>query len=169
MHPVRAVTSRTIESEPSLQRIVLVNQPLGVAPMSDQPSGPMPPPPAPEQPGYASPPPGAYPPPPPPPPGAYQPPPMAGTSTGAGATAGIMSQFLGTAGWAILVGAVTVVVPFVFNRVFFFLPVIGLIRGVLAIPRGPMVGGVIGIVLSVIGVVFTLYGLFGWGWAAGAL
>ncbi len=161
MNPVPPVTSRTIESEPYLQRIVLVNQPLGFAPMSDQPSGPMPPPPAPEQPGYASPPPGAYPPPPPPPPGAYQPPPMAGTSTGAGATAGIMSQFLGTAGWAILVGAVTVVVPFVFNRVFFFLPIIGLILGVRAIRRGQMIGGIIGIVLSVIGGIITLIGLFG--------
>src|SRR5947208_10361331 len=108
MNPVPPVTSRTIESEPYLQRIVLVNQPLGFAPMSDQPTGPMPPPPAPEQPGYASTPPGAYPPPPPPPPGAYQPPPMAGTSTGAGGTAGITSQIMGTAGWAVLVGAATV-------------------------------------------------------------
>ena len=77
-------------------------------------------------------------------------------------TAGLLYQFTGSAGWACLVGVITIVVPFVFNRVFFFLPIIGLILGIQAIVRSrKMVGGIVGIVLNVIGGIITLLGLFG--------
>ncbi len=77
-------------------------------------------------------------------------------------TAGLLYQFTGSAGWACLVGVITIVVPFVFNRVFFFLPIIGLILAIQAIVRSrKMVGGIVGIVLNVIGGIITLLGLFG--------
>jgi hypothetical protein len=72
-----------------------------------------------------------------------------------------ISQFTGAAGWSILLGLVTIVVPFLFNRVFFFLPIIGLLSAVQAIRRGKVIGGVIGIVLNVIGGIITLIALFG--------
>ena len=73
----------------------------------------------------------------------------------------LMSQFSGSAMWSILLGLVSVVVPFVFGRVFFFLPLIGLYYGVRAIRRGQMIGGIVGIVLCVIGGIITLIGMFG--------
>jgi hypothetical protein len=76
-------------------------------------------------------------------------------------TAGVLSQFTGPAAWAIGVGLVTVVVPLVAGRVFFFLPIICVIYGVRAIQRGKLIGGIIGLVLSVIGGILTLIGLFG--------
>ncbi len=131
--------------------------------MSDQPSSPPPPPES--NPGpYSS------PPPPPagyqPPPGTYQPPgtppPVLPTQMAAGGAAGILSQFTGSAGWACLVGIICIVVPFVFNRVFFFLPIIGLILAAQAIFRSKqMIGGIVAIVLNVIGGIITLIGIFG--------
>jgi len=59
-----------------------------------------------------------------------------------------------------VVGLATVVVPFLFARVFFFLPIIGLLTGVQAIRGGRLIGGIIGIVLSVIGGIITLIALF---------
>ena len=72
-----------------------------------------------------------------------------------------MFQFTGAAMWSIIVGLATVVVPFFFDRVFFFLPIIGLLLGVQAIRAGKMIGGIIGIVLSVLGGIITLIALFG--------
>ena len=132
--------------------------------------------------------PSAFPPPPPasiPPPAyqqigssvpTYQPPPVSGPpvgypqgwqqqmppAVGPGWTSvGLLSQFTGPAAWACGVGLVTVIVPFVFGRVFFFLPIIGVIYGFRAIQRGKLIGGVTGIVLSAIGGILTLFGLFG--------
>src|SRR5712692_992072 len=121
----------------------------------------MPPPPPsyqspPLPPGYAAPPP-AYPDPPGMPQG--QAPPVLPMAVGGGAMA--ISQFTGAAGWSILLGLVTIIVPFLFNRVFFFLPIIGLLSAVQAIRRGKVIGGVIGIVLNVIGGIITLIALFG--------
>lgn len=128
----------------------------------------------------------AYPPPPPPsiPPPAYhpirsplpdyQPPPIAQppagypqtwqqAQQGVGAgwtTAGILSQFTGSALWACIVGVITIIVPFAFGRVFFFLPIIGVITGFRAIQQGKLIGGIAGIVLSAIGGVITLIAIF---------
>ncbi len=133
--------------------------------MSDQPSAPPPPPPESSPSPYS-------PPPPPtagyqPPPGTYQPPaatppPVLPTRMGAGGTAGIISQFTGNAGWAVLLGVITIAVPFIFNRVFFFLPIIGLILAITAIVRSKqLIGGIVGIVLNVIGGIITIIGLTG--------
>ncbi len=86
--------------------------------------------------------------------------PPAGVGAGWGA-AGILSQFSGSAAWACGIGLVTIIVPFVFNRVFFFLPIVGIIAGFRAIRAGKLIGGIVGIVLSGIGGVLTLIGLFG--------
>lgn len=71
-----------------------------------------------------------------------------------------MYQFSGYAAWSIGVGLATVIVPFVFNRVFFFIPIIGLLGAVQAIRGGRLIGGVIGMVLNVIGGIITLIALF---------
>jgi hypothetical protein len=78
----------------------------------------------------------------------------------AGASAGLLSQFTGDALWSIGFGLASTIVPFVFNRVFFFLPLLGLFYGIRAIMRGRLVGGIVGIVLNVIGGIITLIGLF---------
>jgi len=94
-----------------------------------------------------------------PPPVTWQQP---GQPAGGGiAGVGLLSQFSGPAAWACGVGLVTIVVPFFFNRVFFFLPIIALIYGIRAIQRGKLIGGIVGMVLSAIGGVITLFGLFG--------
>ncbi|HSS60844.1 MAG TPA: hypothetical protein VLK30_05250 [Candidatus Limnocylindrales bacterium] len=86
-------------------------------------------------------------------------PPQAGIGAGA-ATAGVLSQFTGSALWACIIGLITIIVPFAFGRVFFFLPIIGVITGVRAVQQGKLIGGLVGIVLSAIGGVLTLIGLF---------
>jgi hypothetical protein len=72
----------------------------------------------------------------------------------------LMSQFTGDAFWSVGVGVVSVVVPFVFNRVFFFLPLIGLFYGIRAIRRGRVVGGIVGVVLNVIAGLIAAVSLF---------
>jgi hypothetical protein len=90
------------------------------------------------------------------------PPPVLPTSVAPVGTAGILYQFTGSAGWACLMGVICIAVPFVFNRVFFFLPIIGLILAIQAIVRSKkMIGGIVAIVLNVIGGIITLIGLFG--------
>jgi hypothetical protein len=82
-------------------------------------------------------------------------------AVGAGwGAAGVLSQFSGPAAWACGVGLVTIIVPFAFGRVFFFLPIIGIIYGFRAIQRGKLIGGITGIALSAIGGIVTLIGLF---------
>ena len=97
-----------------------------------------------------------------PPPGApgYQPP--AGyPSLQTGAS--IMSQFNGMAGWSIILGLISVGVPlvsaFTSNGTivyFYILPIFGFIRGVQAVTRGQLIGGVAGIVLNVLGGIISL-------------
>jgi hypothetical protein len=70
-------------------------------------------------------------------------------------------QFGGEAGIAVLVGLATIIVPFVFNRVFFFLPIIGLLSGIQAMRRGRMIGGIVAIALNVIGGIITILALTG--------
>jgi hypothetical protein len=76
-------------------------------------------------------------------------------------SAGLISQFTGNAGWGILVGIATILVPLLFQRVFFFLPIIGLIVGIYAVVRRQVIGGVVAIVLNVIGGILTIIGLTG--------
>src|ERR1700674_2527657 len=131
--------------------------------MSDRPPPP-PPPPFQPPPGYLP-----IPPPPDQPPSSFQPPPMVPPpgyqgqapppylpTAAAGAGLGLMSQFSGDALWSIGLGLVSIIVPFVLNRVFFFLPLIGLFYGVRAIRRGRLIGGVVGLVFSVLGGTITL-------------
>jgi hypothetical protein len=98
----------------------------------------------------------------PPPPGApgQVPPPYLPTAT-VGAGLSLMSQFSGDAAWSIGLGLVSIIVPFILNRVFFFLPLIGFFYGIRAIRRGRMIGGIVGIVLNALGGIVTLVGLFG--------
>ena len=95
---------------------------------------------------------------PPPPPGTPgqgpQPVARAGSAT-------LLSQFTGNAAYGIIVGLATVIVPIAFGRVFFFLPIIGLIISIYAIVRKQVIGGVIGLALNVIGGVLTIIGLTG--------
>lgn len=86
--------------------------------------------------------------------------PQPGISAGWGVM-GILAQFEPPALWAIIAGLVTVVTPFVFGRVFFFLPIIAVITGARAIQGGKLLGGIVGIVLGIIGGILTLIGLFG--------
>jgi hypothetical protein len=117
-----------------------------MGPMSEQP-GPTPPP--------------VYPPPPAEPnqqqPGT--PPPVLPTAPAGAGAAGIIRQFTGNAGWSLLLGVVTIAVPFIFNRVFFFLPIIGFVAGILAIRRGQLIGGIVGLVLNAIGGLITAFAL----------
>jgi hypothetical protein len=76
-------------------------------------------------------------------------------------SAGLMAQFTGNAGWGILVGIATILVPLLFQRVFFVLPIIGLIIGIYAVVRRQVIGGVVAIVLNVIGGILTIIGLTG--------
>src|SRR5260370_42146848 len=79
------------------------------------------------------------------------PPPVLPTAIGAGGTAGLLYQFTGSAGWACLVGVITIAVPFIFNRVFFFLPIIGLIPALPAfVPSRERGAGVRGAAVDVV-------------------
>jgi hypothetical protein len=74
----------------------------------------------------------------------------------------IMSQFRGRAAWSIVLGVLSVGVPIVTgltsNSTFYFyvLPIFGFIRGVQAVTRGQVIGGIVGIVLNVIGGLISL-------------
>src|SRR6266851_2085560 len=79
--------------------------------------------------------------------------------------AGIMSQFTGMALWSVVLGALAVGVPILTalsnngHIVYFYvIPIFGFIRGIQAVTRGQVIGGVVGIVLNAIGglISFTL-------------
>lgn len=76
-------------------------------------------------------------------------------------TGSLRYQFSGYAAWSIAVGLFCIVVPFLLNRPLYFLPIVGVLGGVQAIRRGRMIGGIVGIVLSVIGGIITLIALYG--------
>src|ERR1700674_4060055 len=99
--------------------------------MSDlPPNSPLPPPPPPS----SIPPPSYQPPPAPFPPQGMpgQVPPPYAPLAAAGVGISLMSQFRGDALWSIALGLVSIVLPFFINRVFFFLPLIGLFYGIRA-------------------------------------
>lgn len=89
--------------------------------------------------------------------------PPAGYS-GLQAGAGIMSQFTGMALWSVILGALSVGVPMVTLLTtrgahpfyFYVIPIFGLIRGIQAVTRGQVIGGIVGIVLNVIGGAISL-------------
>jgi hypothetical protein len=75
----------------------------------------------------------------------------------------IMSQFRGMAGWSVVLGVISVGVPLITGlttggSVFYFyvLPIFGLIRGVQALTRGQVLGGIVGIVLNILGGLISL-------------
>lgn len=145
--------------------------------MSDSSSGYPPPPPSNiPPPNYQAP---AYPPPPATVLPNYQPPPMSqppagyamptaypqwqqasqpGIGAGMGAV-GILSQFSGSALWGCILGVATIVAPFVFGYVFFFLPIVGLLAGFRAIRAGKPIAGTVAIVLNAIGGLITVASL----------
>ena len=73
-----------------------------------------------------------------------------------------MSQFTGVALWSVILGLVSVGVPLVgiFSGgsayYFYILPIFGLVRGIQAVTRGQVIGGIVGIVLNVIGGAISL-------------
>jgi hypothetical protein len=68
----------------------------------------------------------------------------------------LMTQFTGPAGASILIGVISVGVPLFTTFYFPILPIFGLISGVRGIMRGQVIGGIIGIVLSIIGGLMSL-------------
>jgi hypothetical protein len=79
----------------------------------------------------------------------------------AGAGISLMSQFSGDALWSIGLGLVSIVVPVLLGRVFYFLALIGIYYGIRAIRRGRLIGGIAGIVLCAIGGLITILSLVG--------
>jgi hypothetical protein len=72
------------------------------------------------------------------------------------ATRGLAYQFSGDAMWSIIFGVASIAVP-LFTPIFFpILPIFGVWRGVMAIRRGRMAGGVIGLIISAIGCLASL-------------
>ena len=123
------------------------------------------------------PPPSGEPPPPPyqPPPSAMQPPPYQPPPPGYPGSPGYMPQAIGPssglglgaqlagAGWSIALGAISVLVPiitgiFMGGSVFYFyvVPIFGVIRGIQALTRGYIIGGIIGIALNLVGGLISL-------------
>ena len=84
--------------------------------------------------------------------------PQAGIGAGMGAV-GILSQFSGSALWGCILGVATIVAPFVFGYVFFFLPIVGLLAGFRAIRAGKPIAGTVAIVLNAIGGLITVASL----------
>lgn len=82
-----------------------------------------------------------------------------------GGGGGLMYQFGGAAAVSILMGVVSIVVPFVTSFYFPILPIFGLINGIRAIQRGRPIGGVVGLVVSALGGLVSLFasGLLGGG------
>src|SRR2546421_3197748 len=135
---LRAVDTQDRFGEPAA-RICAMSDPSGPTP---PPPGPAPTPapyapPLPAATGYPAPSPVGYP--------GSMPPPVTPSALAMGGTAGLIRQFTGAAGWAVLLGIVTIAVPLTFNRIFFFLPIIGFIAGIQAIRRGQLIGGVVGL------------------------
>lgn len=104
---------------------------------------------------FMSPTPAAAPPPPPP----YQIPGYAPAVVGAGAGLGLLSQFTGSAAWAIGLGLLTIIVPFTLGRVFYVTPIVAFLAGIRAVWAGKVIGGVVGMVLSAIGGAITVIAL----------
>ena len=75
----------------------------------------------------------------------------------------IASQFTGMAMWSVILGALAVGVPILTllttggHIVYFYvIPIFGFIRGIQAVTRGQVIGGVVGIVLNILGGLISL-------------
>jgi hypothetical protein len=75
----------------------------------------------------------------------------------------LTSQFTGIAMWSIILGVASIGLPLVTGLIsgggtyyFIILPIFGFIRGVQAVTRGQMIGGVVGIVLNILGGLMSL-------------
>jgi len=77
----------------------------------------------------------------------YIPPPIAPAAAGIG----LLGQFRGRAMWSIIAGLVSIVVPFFTTFYFPILPILAFIYAIQAIRRGQLIGGIIGLVLSILG------------------
>jgi hypothetical protein len=101
------------------------------------------------------------------PPYQYQQPSSESFSAAAGAIltspGAIMHQFGGAALYSIIAGLASIVVPFAAGFYFPILPIAGVINALRAIQRGRLIGGVVGLVLSLLGGVVSLFasGLLG--------
>lgn len=95
----------------------------------------------------------------PPPPAPYPAPGYAPAIGGAGAGLGLLSQFTGSAAWAIGLGLLTIIVPFTLGRVFYVTPIVAFLAGIRAVRACKVIGGVVGMALSVIGGVITVIAL----------
>ncbi len=75
----------------------------------------------------------------------------------------LLYQFGGYALYSCVAGLAAIIVPFVAGFYFPILPIIGLLNGARAIQRGRVIGGVVGLVLSALGGVVSLFasGLLG--------
>jgi hypothetical protein len=76
----------------------------------------------------------------------------------------LTSQFTGIAMWSIILGLLSVGVPVVSGLFmgggvvyFYVLPIFGFIRGVQAVSRGQVIGGIVGIVLNIMGGLLSLF------------
>jgi len=76
----------------------------------------------------------------------------------------LTSQFTGIAMWSIILGVLSVGVPIATGlmgngsiTVFYILPIFGFIRGVQAVTRGQMIGGIVGIVLNIMGGLLSFF------------
>jgi hypothetical protein len=71
-------------------------------------------------------------------------------------TRGLAYQFSGDAMWSIIFGVASIAVP-LFTPIFFpILPIFGVWRGAMAVRRGRVAGGVIGLIVSGIGCLASL-------------
>ncbi len=76
----------------------------------------------------------------------------------------LTSQFTGIAMWSIILGLLSVGVPVVSGLFmgggvvyFYVLPIFGFIRGVQAVTRGQVIGGIVGVVLNIMGGLLSFF------------
>jgi hypothetical protein len=79
-----------------------------------------------------------------------------------GSTSALGYQFGGRAIYAIIAGLITIIAPFAFGIYFIGLPIIGIVTAIRAITAGRLMGGVLGLGLSVVGGIVSL-------WASGTI
>jgi hypothetical protein len=87
------------------------------------------------------------------------PPPIVPMAPATGGGINLMYQFSGLAGWSVLLGLASIIVPIAFGYVFYVLPLFGIVAAIRAMMRGRMIGGIVGIALNVIGGLITLLAL----------
>jgi len=75
----------------------------------------------------------------------------------------LASQFTGIAMWSIILGVVSIGLPLITGLVstggtyyFIILPIFGFIRGVQAVTKGMLIGGIVGIALNILGGLMSL-------------